>query len=132
MPTDSLSWSYLIKTHLRVVAALLIRETSARFGNKPGGYIWALLESVRKVIQFVQSLLSMRRMDANLRKASALRDMFSKSLASLRQRPSHAKVLSTTQRLGKTSKPLAVSERLTISVARPGMAFFCPLAKTGP
>ena len=90
------------------------------------------LESVRKVIQFEQSLLSMRRMDANLRKASALRDMFSKSLASLRQRPSHAKVLSTTQRLGKTSKPLAVSERLTISVARPGMAFFCPLAKTGP
>lgn len=30
-----------------------------------------------------------------------------------------------TQRLGKTSKPLAASERLTISVTRPGKIFFC-------
>ena len=89
-------------------------------------------ESVRKVVQFEQSLRSMRRIDASLRKASALRDRFSKSLANLRHRPSHAKVRSTTQRLGRTSKPLAVSDRLTISVASPGMAFFCPLAKTGP
>lgn len=74
----------------------------------------------------------MRRIDANLRNASALRDRFSKSLASLRHRPSHANVRSTTQRLGRTSKPLAVSDRFTIAVASPGMAFFCPLAKTGP
>ena len=40
---------------------------------------------------------------------------FSQSFASLRQRPSHAKVRSTTHRLGMTSKPFAVSERLTIS-----------------
>lgn len=74
----------------------------------------------------------MRRIDASLRKASALRDKFSRSLASLRHLPSHAKVRSTTQRLGRTSKPLAPSDRLTISVTRPGMAFFCALAKTGP
>lgn len=35
---------YFLITHLRVVAALLVRETATRFGNKPGGYIWALLD----------------------------------------------------------------------------------------
>ena len=54
---------------------------------------------------------------------------FSQSLASLRHRPSHAKVRSTTQRLGRISKPLAMSERLTISTARPGNAFFCCLGE---
>ncbi len=39
---------------------------------------------------------------------------FSQSFASLRDLPNQAKVRSTTQRLGMTSKPLAVSERLTI------------------
>ena len=39
----------------------------------------------------------------------------SQSLASRRQRPSHAKVRSTTQRRGNSTKPLAVSERLMIS-----------------
>jgi hypothetical protein len=48
------------------------------------------------------------------RKASALTAKFSKSLASRRQRPSHAKVRSTIQRLAKGTKPLA-SPRLTIS-----------------
>jgi len=41
---------------------------------------------------------------------------FSKSLASLPHRPSHAKVRSTTQRRGRISKPLALSERLMISI----------------
>jgi hypothetical protein len=81
-------------------------------------------ESVQKVIHFERSLRSIRQMDASFRRASALRDKFSKSLASLRHRPSHANVLSTTQRLGRTSNPFAVSDRLTISVARPGLAFF--------
>ena len=36
---------------------------------------------------------------------------FSQSLASPRHRPSHAKLRSTTQRRGGTSKPLALSER---------------------
>ena len=43
---------------------------------------------------------------------------FSGSLAGRRQRPSHAKVRSMTYRLGMTSKPLALSERLTISSDR--------------
>ena len=42
--------------------------------------------------------------------------VLSQSLASLRQRPSHAKVRSTTQRRGRTSRPLATSERLMISI----------------
>jgi len=46
--------------------------------------------------------------------ASALAMDFSQSLASFRQRLSHAKVRSTTHLLGITSKPVAVSERLTI------------------
>ena len=41
---------------------------------------------------------------------------FSQSLAGPQHRPSHAKVLSTTQRRGGTSKPLALSERLTVSL----------------
>jgi hypothetical protein len=36
---------------------------------------------------------------------------FSTSFASLRHLPSHAKVRSTTQRRGSTSKPFALSER---------------------
>ena len=48
------------------------------------------------------------------RKASAFTARFSKSLASLRQRPSQAKVRSTSQRLGKGTKP-GLSPRLTIS-----------------
>lgn len=41
---------------------------------------------------------------------------FSQSLASLRHLLIHAKVRSTTHRLGRTSKPLTVSERLMISM----------------
>ena len=50
--------------------------------------------------------------------ASALAIVFSQSFANLRHRFSHAKVRSTTQRRGMTSKPLAVSERLTISIVQ--------------
>lgn len=35
---------YFFSTHLRVVSALLIREMASRYGNKPGGYIWAILD----------------------------------------------------------------------------------------
>ena len=34
----------LLVKHTRIVSALLIREMASRFGNKPGGYIWAFLE----------------------------------------------------------------------------------------
>ena len=49
----------------------------------------------------------MRRMEARRRKASALREIFSQSLASRRQRLNQAKLRSTTHRRGRTSKPLA-------------------------
>ena len=52
--------------------------------------------------------------------ACALAIDLSQSFDRRRQRPSPAKVRSTTHRLGKTSKPCAVSERLTIcTVQRP-------------
>lgn len=44
MPTDAQSHSYFVEAHIRVVGALLVREMSSRFGNKPGGYVWALLD----------------------------------------------------------------------------------------
>jgi hypothetical protein len=43
---------------------------------------------------------------------------FSQSLANLRHRLSHAKVRSTTHLRGMTSKPFAVSERLTIWIVQ--------------
>ena len=62
----------------------------------------------------------MRRIWAISTHASALLMDDSQSLARRLQRPSHAKVRSTTHLRGGTSKPLAVSERLTIwSVQRP-------------
>jgi len=67
----------------------------------------ALLESVRKHHAGLHSFRSMRRMEARRRKASALRLRHSQSLASLRQRPSQARVRSTIQRFGRTTKPLA-------------------------
>ena len=47
-------------------------------------------------------------MEARRRKASALRLRHSQSLASLRQRPSQARVRSTIQRLCRTTKALAL------------------------
>ena len=90
------------------------------------------LESVREVYVFKHSFLSMRRIDANSRKARAVLVRFSKSLASRRHLPSQANVLSTTHRLGMTSKPTAVSDRLTISVSKWGKIFFRAWSNTGP
>src|SRR5208337_2026541 len=64
-------------------------------------------ESVREHHEGLHSFRSMRRMEARRRKASALRLRHSQSLASLRQRPSQARVRSTIQRLGRVTKPLA-------------------------
>src|SRR3979411_2583748 len=70
-----------------------------------------LLESVRRLHAGLQSFLSMRRIEARRKNASAFRLRFSQSLASLRQRLSHAMVRSTIQRLGNTTNPLTRSER---------------------
>src|SRR3981081_1711307 len=64
------------------------------------------LESVRRLQAGLHSFLSMRRIEARRKKASAFRLRFSQSLASLRQRLSQAMVRSTIQRLGKTTNPL--------------------------
>jgi hypothetical protein len=56
------------------------------------------------------------RMWATRSQATALAIVVSKSLASLRHRPSQAKVRSTTQRRGRTSKPAVWSERLMMSM----------------
>ena len=41
---------YYWLTHFRIVAALLIREMSTRFGRKPGGYIWALVDPAAHIM----------------------------------------------------------------------------------
>ncbi|MBA5776318.1 ABC transporter permease [Stappia sp. F7233] len=38
--------SSVFKTHIRVVAALTIREMTTRYGRKIGGYFWAILDPV--------------------------------------------------------------------------------------
>jgi hypothetical protein len=63
------------------------------------------LESVRRLQAGLQSFRSMRRIEARRKNASAFRLRFSQSLASLRQRLSHAMVRSTIQRFGKTTNP---------------------------
>jgi hypothetical protein len=55
--------------------------------------------------------------------ATALAMVASKSFASLRHRPIHAKVLSTTHLRGRTSNPCATSERLMISIFHSPMRF---------
>lgn len=55
--------------------------------------------------------------------ASADATDFSQSFANRRRLPSHAKVPATTQRRRRTSKPLALSVRLTI--CRVNAAIFC-------
>jgi hypothetical protein len=61
-----------------------------------------LIEPVRRVYAGLHSFLNMSLMEARRRKASALLLRFSQSFASLRHRPSQAKVRSTTHRLGRT------------------------------
>jgi hypothetical protein len=108
------------------------------FWNKRIGILGALgssvtfLESVPRLHAGLQSFLSISRMEARRRKASALWLRFSQSLARRRQRPSQAIVRSTIHRLGRTTKPLARSERRTISVMRPGMMLARQSWNTGP
>ncbi|PZU17849.1 MAG: sugar ABC transporter [Shinella sp.] len=55
---------YYLATHIRVVAALLIREMSSRFGNKPGGYIWALLDPAAHIAFLCAIFMSLARAPA--------------------------------------------------------------------
>ena len=98
-------------------AARMAIERIAAAYEKGGvsGLSTGFLESVRDHIVQRQSFLNMRRIEAQRRKARALWFRHSQSLANLRQRLSQPMVLSTIQRLGRTTKVLAASERLTIS-----------------
>ena len=78
------------------------------------------------------SFRSIRRIDASLRNARALRVRFSKSLANRRHRLSQANVRSTTQRLGRILNPLTLSERLTISTANSGSSLASSVRNFGP
>src|ERR1700745_2348976 len=88
--------------------------------------------AVRERHQGLHSFRNIRRMEASLRKARALRLRFSQSLASRRQRFSQAIVRSTIQRLGNGKKPLARSERLIISVLTLGRTSPSAVWKIGP
>ena len=87
----------------RGVGSALFREIERAAREQGTTY----LEFVRKHYVGLHSFRSMRRIEARRRNASALRLRHSQSLASLRQRPSQARVRSTIQRLGKTTKALA-------------------------
>ena len=65
-------------------------------------------------------------------KATAMAVRFSKSLARRRHRLSHVRVLSTTHRRGRSSYPLAVSDRFTIEMESPGKAFAKASRNFGP
>ena len=114
------------------VSLVETHRLDGRFVTRPpiGGLLD--LESVRKVHMALQSLRSIRRMDAKRRNAIAVRLRFSKSFASRRHRPNQPRLRSTTHRFGRTSKPLVVSERFTISTDRPGIAWAAAVANTDP
>jgi hypothetical protein len=101
------------------------RFTAARKSMSLRIPLWnSLTESPSEKSQLeLLSFLTISRIEASLMNARALRFRFSKSLANRRQRLSHAKVLSTTHRLGRTLKPLTAFERLTMSTESPGNTF---------
>src|SRR5260221_14651832 len=88
-----------LNASLRIKEKLVQRNRGCKVRN-------GNLESVRRLQAGLLSFLSMRRIEARRKNASAFRLRFSQSLASLRQRLSHAMVRSTIQRLGETTNPL--------------------------
>jgi len=94
----------------------VVGEGDAGIGQEPEHVLLAGTQSPSGSYPLeLQTFLSISLMDASLRNARALRVRFSKSFANRRHRLSQASVRSTTQRRGRTSNPLTVSERLTIS-----------------
>lgn len=49
---DSLSHTGRTRRRIRILAALIIRETCARFGRSWGGYLWALAEPAGAILLF--------------------------------------------------------------------------------
>jgi capsular polysaccharide transport system permease protein len=64
LPKPISSWKQqplsLIKLHFRVVASLIIREMNTRYGNKIGGYIWAIVDPLAYIVflSFIRRSLS--------------------------------------------------------------------------
>ncbi|MCA1494661.1 ABC transporter permease [Ensifer sp. NBAIM29] len=54
----------LIEQHLRVTAALIVREMSTRYGSKPGGYLWAVFDPVAHVAMMTIIFQAIARMPA--------------------------------------------------------------------
>ncbi|MCA1439320.1 ABC transporter permease [Ensifer sp. IC4062] len=54
----------LIEQHLRVTAALIVREMSTRYGSKPGGYLWAIFDPVAHVAMMTVIFQAFARMPA--------------------------------------------------------------------
>lgn len=54
----------LIEQHLRVTAALIVREMSTRYGSKPGGYLWAIFDPVAHVAMMTVIFQVIARMPA--------------------------------------------------------------------
>src|SRR5262245_48658542 len=102
-PGPALSY-FALATRLRVLNAHSLIADARPVAPALLSYIAS--ESVRKHQAGLRSFRSMRRIEARRKNASALRLRFSQSLASLRQRLSHARVRSTIQRLGSTTNPL--------------------------
>lgn len=46
---DSSATGNVFVTHFRVVSAMISREMVTRFGNNPGGYVWALLDPIGNI-----------------------------------------------------------------------------------
>ncbi|WEX75082.1 ABC transporter permease [Sinorhizobium numidicum] len=54
----------LIEQHIRVTAALIVREMSTRYGSKPGGYLWAIFDPVAHVAMMTLIFQAFARMPA--------------------------------------------------------------------
>lgn len=54
----------LLRQHITVTIALLIREMATRFGNKPGGYVWAVLDPFLHVLLMTLVFQSIARIPA--------------------------------------------------------------------
>jgi capsular polysaccharide transport system permease protein len=46
-------WGYAIRTHIRVVSALVRREMRAHFGDSRIGYLWALIEPALHLVAYL-------------------------------------------------------------------------------
>lgn len=53
-----------MEQHLRVTAALVVREMSTRYGSKPGGYLWAIFDPVAHVAMMTIIFQAFARMPA--------------------------------------------------------------------